>query len=227
MSVAHSYSSNLANLLVMTTQTGEGAVDALFSQYQQLATLADEVEGCREFMVVISNRLMRDSIAGMACRVVIGAIISTTNIATDLYAIGAYHRSGQLVMQANLMLAMMGLNFLLQVAFILAHYKKSSWTTKLKEVMISASFFRPLVDAYRVCCSTEEDKKMNAVLNFKAIELGTESIPCCVVQICVWLVDFENVNSLALFSILVSALTTGYMSSLIAFGADVDVRLRR
>ena len=59
------------------------------------------------------------------------------------------------------------------------------------------------------------------------IELATESIPGCIMQIYVWLISPEEASTFALVSIGISALTTGFASAMIAFDIDVDVPHRR
>ena len=61
----------------------------------------------------------------------------------------------------------------------------------------------------------------------KCVELGTESIPGCVLQIYVYLRNSELAGRGALISIVISALTTGYASAIISFDKDVDVRGRK
>ena len=58
-------------------------------------------------------------------------------------------------------------------------------------------------------------------------ELSCESIPGCILQIYVWLQNPEETGTFALLSILISALTTGYTSAMIAFDFDVDVPHRK
>ena len=61
----------------------------------------------------------------------------------------------------------------------------------------------------------------------QCIELGTESIPGCVLQIYVVLRNPEEVGVGALVSITISALTTGFTSALISFDKDVDLLGRK
>jgi len=58
-------------------------------------------------------------------------------------------------------------------------------------------------------------------------ELAFESIPGCILQIYVWITSPEQAGSYALASIGISALTTGYTSTMIAFDMDVDVPHRK
>ena len=62
---------------------------------------------------------------------------------------------------------------------------------------------------------------------FQCAELGTESIPGCVLQIYVFISFPEQTGDFAMLSILISALTTGFSSAMIAFDFDVDVSKRK
>jgi len=55
----------------------------------------------------------------------------------------------------------------------------------------------------------------------------SKSIPGCVLQIYVWLLNPDDTGTYALLSIAVSALTTGYSTAMIAFDMDVDVPRRK
>ena len=61
----------------------------------------------------------------------------------------------------------------------------------------------------------------------QGIELATESIPGCVLQLYAWLNSPEEAGKLALASIGISALTTGYTSAMIAFDMDLDAERRK
>jgi len=61
----------------------------------------------------------------------------------------------------------------------------------------------------------------------QGIELATEGIPGCVLQLYVWLINPEEAGSYALLSIAISSLTTGYTSAIIAFAQDVDTPHRK
>jgi len=61
----------------------------------------------------------------------------------------------------------------------------------------------------------------------KGLELATESISGCVLQMFVWFTNSEKAGTFALLSIAISAMTTGYTSAMIAFDIDVDVSHRK
>ena len=97
--------------------------------------------------------------------------------------------------------------------------------------MICLTFLRPAVDTYRVSTNHEDEEatieSLAEMICNKVIEIATESIPGCVFQLCVWFINTDDAGSLALVSIGISALTTGYASAMIAFDKDVDVASRK
>ena len=100
------------------------------------------------------------SIYGLVWRVGIGAFLSSVDVATDIYVIRTYYSEG-LNTQANVMLGMINANLAIQLLTVLAQYQKKRWTVKVKEVMITLLFLRPVVDAYRI--STTHDDGETAV----------------------------------------------------------------
>ena len=212
-------------------KTGAVAIDAWRLNYIQLDVLFKEVVGFEEFMVVIANNLMRDSIYGMVFRVTVGAVLSTTDAVTDIYVITTYYKEEELVGQANALLAMLLGNIFVQLVCVYSQYRRKSWLVIGKETWITMSFLRPAVDAYRV--STNHDDKevtmdqLSEMVTNKGIELACESIPGCVLQLFVWLLAPEKAGTFALMSIGISCLTTGFASAMIAFDFDVDVPHRK
>jgi len=131
------------------------------------------------------------------------------------------------------MLAMVGANTLLQWLSGRVQYKSKSVKRQIKEALISLLFLRPIVDAYRVSTNYEDIDgagtidALNITMINKCIELATESIPGCVLQVYVWLKNPEEAGTFALVSIGISALTTGYTSAVLSFNYDVDVPHRK
>ena len=212
-------------------KTGAVAIDAWRLNYTQLDVLFKEVVGFEEFMVVIANNLMRDSIYGTVFRVTVGAVLSTTDAVTDIYVIATYYEEEELVRQANALLAMLLGNIFAQLVILYVQYNRKSWLVIGKEVLMTISFLRPAVDAYRVS-TNHEDKEANVdplteMVANKASELSCESIPGCVLQLYVWLSAPEKAGTFALVSIGISCLTTGFASAMISFDMDVDVPHRK
>jgi len=212
-------------------KTGEHAIDAWRLHYAQLDVLFKEIDGFEEFMLVIANNTLRDSIYGMIFRVSVGAALSIIDAATDIYVISTYYKSKELVRQANILLVMLLVNIFAQLLQVLANYNKKSWPVFLKEAMITMLLFRPAVDAYRVSTNLQDEgaifDELSMMMFTKGIELATESIPGCILQLYVWLLAPEKAGTFALLSIGISCLTTGFASAMIAFDMDVDVPHRK
>jgi len=110
---------------------------------------------------------------------------------------------------------------------VLGQYKRKGWSIILRETIVTATFLRPAVDAYRVSTNDEIDglelNRLAEMMFNKASELSFESIPGCILQIFAWLLAPEKAGTFALLSIGVSSLTTGFTSAMIAFDMDIDV----
>jgi len=143
---------SMATIMRMV-QTGLMAVDAWKKHYVQLHHLFDEFVGFEDFIVVITNNLLRDNKFGMMFRVGIGAALSMNDAATDIYVISTYYGKEELVGQANVFLAMITLNMFVQLLIVKGNYQRRGWRVMLREFLITLMFLRPAVDAYRVVTS--------------------------------------------------------------------------
>jgi len=119
--------------------------------------------------------------------------LTTVDTVTDVYMIYLYKVNG-FHSNANTMIGMIATNVVIQLLLaLLVVYKKKGWKTKLKEVLITILFLRPFVDAWRVNqkrndAETTVDSRIESIYN-KIIELVTESIPGCVLQCYVLLLN--------------------------------------
>jgi len=108
-------------------------------------------------VVAIVNNLLRDNKFGMVLRVSFGAALSMCDAATDIYVISTYYGKEELVGQANVFLVMVLSNLFVQLLIVMSLYQRSGWRVMLRELLITLSFLRPAVDAYRVATSKEDD----------------------------------------------------------------------
>ena len=118
--------------------------------------------------------------------------LTTVDTMTDVYMIYLYKENG-LHSNANTMIAMIASSMFIQLVVVLATYKKKGWKTVLKEWLITLLFLRPFVDAWRVHKKHEDSETilnpLQAMQMNKGTELGTESIPGCVLQCYVLLLN--------------------------------------
>ena len=118
--------------------------------------------------------------------------LTTVDTMTDVYMIYLYKVNG-LHGNANTMIAMIASNTVFQLILVLVTYKKKGWRTVLKEWLVTLLFMRPFVDAWRVHKKHDDSETMTdplaAMIMNKGIELATESIPGCVLQCYVLLLN--------------------------------------
>jgi len=157
--------------------------------------------------------------------------LTTVDTVTDVYMIYLYKVNG-LHSNANTMIAMIATNQCIQLFMLLVLYKKKGWKTKLKEVLITILFLRPFVDAWRVNqkrndAETTVDSRVESGYN-KMCELATESIPGCVLQCYVLLLNPSlGSGSGAKISIIISAFMTGLTSAMLAYDVDTNKKQRQ
>jgi len=211
-------------LFLRKRKTAEVALEAWKLNYPQLKELSD-VEFFNSFMLVIAQNLVRDSMWGVVYRVSVGVAFSTTDAATDMYTILVYKAAG-LTGRATALACMMGLNMLLQLGLVWFQYRKKPRKKRLYECAICLVFLRPAVDAYRVATNhVDKDLMFDPLVEMmcnKLAELFCESIPGCVLQCYVLLENPELISVGAVASLLISATTTGFTSSMLTFDMDVD-----
>jgi len=91
------------------------------------------------------------------------------------------------------LIAMISLNMFVQLIAVLGQNKKKGWKTLLREGLITMLFMRPFVDAWRVHNKYEDSETttepLAEMIMNKGIELATESIPGCVLQCYVLLLN--------------------------------------
>ena len=118
--------------------------------------------------------------------------LTTVDTVTDVYMIYLYKVNG-LHSNANTMIAMISFNTVFQLILVLVTYKKKGWRTVLKEGLVTLLFTRPFVDAWRVHNKHDDSETnldpLHTMLMNKGIELASESIPGCVLQCYVLLMN--------------------------------------
>ena len=132
---------------------------------------------------------------------------------------------------ATSMVILLSTNTFIQMLCVLAVYQKKNWKRQAQEILITIFFLRPFVDCYRVSTNLKDEEKVlgavDEMMVNKGIELATETIPGCVLQCYVMLMNPSLGGSGgAIASILVSALTTGLTSTMLSIDFDTDPRRR-
>ena len=102
--------------LLRTRRYGAAALEGWRHAYPQLDVLFNDIPGFHDFMLQIANNKVRDSVYSTVYQVIIGALLSTTDIITDIYVVATYYKTDALVGQANALLAMFTVNTVCQIA---------------------------------------------------------------------------------------------------------------
>ena len=153
-------------------------------------------------------------------------MLTTVDTMTDIFMIYLYNENG-LHRDANTLITLISINTIFQLLGVLVQYNKKGWRTLLREGLITVLFLRPFVDAWRVHNKHDDSdttlKSIQEVMMNKGIELATESIPGCVLQCYVLLLNPSLGSSNgAIISIGLSAFMTGLTSAMIAYDFDID-----
>jgi len=160
--------------------------------------------------------------------------LSIADLASDVSMVILYTSEGQ-VGNARSLLAMIGMCLLLQLGLVYAQTSTGPRRVMAKEMLIVLSGTKPGVDAMRVASGTEQNEH-NVVdpaielATMRCVELICEAIPGCILQFTAAIRVLQGgkpVSNIAIGSIIISALTTGYSSACISFDFDVDPIKRR
>jgi len=207
------------------------AVKAWQRLYPELNPLFNEIDGFEEFILLIANNLLRDSVYGRVSRVAIGALLSTLDLVTDMVMLFVYSRNPELEWQTIALLSMIVANVFFQVAFSLVQYSGSSWIVRVKEVLYTLFFLRPAVDAHRIGAC--EDKAatyetLKEVIVSRCADLATKSIFSCILQLSVLISQQNGAQMLMpLLSVVLTTLSSGFTTAMIAYDSDISSSNRR
>ena len=168
-------------------------------------------------MDTIAQRLLESVSWGLKMRLYTGAGLSTLDLLSDLYMIYTYATTGQRGTAQSLGI-MVGLCIGVQLWTVFNNTYKGPRRVMLKEMLIVLSGIAPGIHAMRVAngANQSEHAAMNPEIELvfvRCIEMVFESVPGTVLQTSTLLRSMkgnEGFSKVALGSIIVSALTTGF-----------------
>ena len=125
-------------------------------------------------------------------------------------------------------------SFCLQTFIVIIQNQKLGFKKTLKEILIVLFGLKAPWDAYRVAIGAEQEKDalMDPFLEMtcvKCSELFTESIPGIIIQLSAMLSALEAgdaISTMAYVSLLVSMLSTGFISGTLSYDFDTDPKKR-
>ncbi|GMI53113.1 hypothetical protein TeGR_g14713 [Tetraparma gracilis] len=210
-----------------------GGVYQWKNQNPSMVELFEKYPWVEEMVETMGEELLKNAAWGLWFRVITGSGLSMVDMATDINVIRVYFgeegQEGYGWMMLGMVLASMGL----QLVVVMLQNGKAGWGKLLREVLIVVSGLKPGVDAMRVVSNTEMhehhamDAKAELVAN-KMCEMFCESIPGCILQVYALIQGGSGGKMRTkVFSIVVSAITTGMSSASISYDFDSDPDNRR
>jgi len=214
--------------------SAEAGVDEWIGRYRALCELDEQNVWFRPMIVIVAKQLLKEAAWGAKMRLYVGAGLSMVDLASDIAMVVTYSNEGQ-VGNAGSLLMMISACLLIQLFAVFVQTSGGPRRVIVKEMLIVLSGTKPGVDAMRVASGAEQNEynavdPMTELTITRCVELFCEAIPGSILQFTAAMRVLQGggrVSNIAVGSIVISALTTGYSSACIGFDYDVDPRKRR
>ena len=211
--------------IILSNTEAAAAVDHWIAQNAALEDFEKEYEWMRPFFVEIAQYNLITSNFGLQLRVFGGALLSTIDLVTDIYMTVQFLNTPGQEGYGRTNAWLIGLTMLFQI--IVAYGQNSKKLSYFfQDTLFILIGFKPALDAYRVGSGAEQENHQHISplqeMSFnKGIETVFEAIPSSIVQIYALLLKKDRGLD-ALASILVSALTISFTSSMISYDWDTS-----
>ncbi len=228
---AKSIGGALSTFLVTSTLP-EAAVDEWISRYPALIELDETYAWFCPMMSTIAAQLLGDAAWGVKLRVAIGGALTFLDIFTDVLIIIKYMKEPDMALLSMIMLLSIGVCSILSTAILLFNNERRPGENELRIEYLSALLgFSSIFTAFKVSSGKQVHplQHFNPLLELtilKVIELVIEIVPSIILQIYAIFVAKER-SSIAITSLIVSGLSTGYTSAIITYDMDVSTKKRR
>ncbi|GMI18506.1 hypothetical protein TrLO_g14860 [Triparma laevis f. longispina] len=202
-------------------------------QNRAVKELMEKYEWFEPMTVVLGKGIVKVAPWGLMARVIVGAVLSVSDLFSDVVVLITFWTStdNDSNFYRNLMIICLALSIFLQLAVVVGVQNcKKGFKFILKESLIVLVGLKAPWDAFRVASGGEklkdtEFEPMMEMTISKLIEVFTESIPGICIQTSAILNALQKgakVDGGLIISLLVSVLTTGFVSSSISYDFDVD-----
>jgi len=215
---------SLAVLLITSTQS-DLAVDEWILTFPATKELDKNLIWFRPMMNRIAMRLLARALFGAKFRLFFGAALSILDLLTDIQTIVRFINEGKNGF-AKASIAFIGVSLLLQILIAFAQNKKRGKKIIGHEMLIAVAMIKPAMDAKKVADGNIQLEDTLFVPNIeltisKCAEIFAEAIPSSVLQVFA-LFEAKKAGSAAIFSILISAFTIAYSSTIISMDFDTE-----
>ena len=163
-------------------------------------------------------------------RIVVGAVVSTLDLFTDIYVAYMYWVQGRYGF-FNLTVGMLSASMFLNFVHVFAQNRKLGLKRVIFEMVPALVGLKPALDAKRVTSGLKIEEgqlvgPLEDMIITKNIEMFAESIPGVVIQLAA-IADLGQATPGAVTSLTVSALSTGFISATISYDLDTDPKNRQ
>ncbi|GMI13689.1 hypothetical protein TrLO_g3306 [Triparma laevis f. longispina] len=201
------------------------AVDHWIAQNDALVDFKKEHPWMRPFFVQLAQYNLSTSNLGLRLRVFGGAVLSVIDLVTDIYMTVQFFNTDSQQSYGKINAVLIGLTIFIQILVAYAQNSKKL-THFLPDTACILTGFKPALDAYRVGSGVEKEEyqfltPLAEMTVCKCTEFVFEAVPSSVVQIFALLLAKEKKLD-ALISILVSAATIAFSSSMISYDFDTS-----
>lgn len=211
--------------IILTNTEAKSAVDHWIAQNLALEEFEKECPWMRSFFVELAQYNLNTSNFGLKLRVFGGALLSTVDLITDVYmTVQFFNTDGQEHFgRTNAWL--IGLTILFQIVLAYAQNSKN-FPHFLQDTLAILFGFKLALDAFRASSGAEGAEyqvvsPLTEMTLCKCIEAVFEAIPGLILQIYALLPADEKKLD-ALVSILMSAATIGFTSSMLLYDWDTS-----
>ncbi|GMH82077.1 hypothetical protein TL16_g09141 [Triparma laevis f. inornata] len=221
---------------LMTEHLAEAGVNEWRVQNRAVKELMAEEVWFEPMAAVLGKGIVKSAAWGLMARVIVGAVLSMTDLITDLFVLWQYWEGGERMLKyRNASLASLTMSIVLQLAVVVfIQNRKKGVRRILKGVAIVITGMKLAVDAYMVASGAEREKDtelspMTEMTFCKCTEMFAESIPGIVIQTSAIINDLNSVDEVLQRSILsraVSILTTGFVSATLSYDWDTYPKQR-
>jgi hypothetical protein len=211
--------------IILSNTLPESSVDHWFNQNPILGEFEAAYPWSRPFFVEIAQYNLNTSNLGVVMRVSVGAVLSTVDLVSDVIVTYRFLITPALVGYGHMNVTLIGLTMGTQVVLAYAQHS-SKLSLFLKESAIVLLGLKPAWDAYLIGTGAEkkEHSKFDPFMEMsfcKCIETIFEAIPASILQMYV-ILSSGNFDNIAIASILVSAATTAFTSTMLTFDWDTS-----
>ena len=217
--------SELTKTMSVTTSVEE-AISVWAEKHSEVQEVMREHGWLRQMLKVVVKELYLKTNFGLKARVMAGAVLSMTDLLTDVYVTNMFWR-GKKYGYFKASLASLVMSIGIQMLFVWGQNKKLGITRVVREWIPILLGYKPAVDAYRVATGAKQEVGIatNAMVEMtfmKCTEMFAEAIPGVIIQLMAIATSDKEVGTSAWLSVAVSAITTGFASATISYDWDTD-----